>query len=258
MQKTDGEKEQKGGRANAGESFACGEDEVEEKEMEEVVVGLVEEPAGVHRRMEKKEMRGGGSEEEMREILGMVEAKDDLGQGKGGTDEQLADKSEKNRNKRLSADITKENCEKENISRKKLRTELVDESADKGKKEESKKEEKGEKTEEKRKERKRKRLENEEAGEIADKGTEEGKEWKKQEKPEKKMEDSHKFKIRLEEEANELELKLLKNPDYRPEPSAFSQENFSDLDNLLEGDDEDSDDCPDFQTTEAVFESEFY
>ena len=73
-------------------------------------------------------MRGGGSEEEMREILGMVEAKDDLGQGKGGTDEQLADKSEKNTNKRLSADITKENCEKENISRKKLRTELVDEN----------------------------------------------------------------------------------------------------------------------------------
>ena len=101
-------------------------------------------------------------------------------------------------------------------------------------------------------------MENEEAGEIADKGTEEGKEWKKQEKPEKKMEDSHKFKIRLEEESRELELKLLKNPDYRPEPSAFSQENFFDLDNLLEGDDEDSDDCPDFQTTEAVFESEFY
>ena len=244
----DNEKEQKEGRGNAGESF-----EVEEVEMEEVVVGLVEEPAGVHRRMEKKEMRGGGSEEEMREILGMVEAKDDLGQGKGGTDEQLADKSEKNTNKRLSADITKENCEKENISRKKLRTELVDESADKGKKEESKKEEKGEKTEEKRKERKRKRLENEEAGESADKGTEEGKEWKKQEKPEKKMEDSHKFKIRLEEEANELELKLLKNPDYRPEPSVFSQDNFSDLDHLLE-EDNDDDDCP----TEAVFESEFY
>ena len=252
----DNEKEQKGGRANAGESFACGEDEVEEKEMEEVVVGLVEEPAGVHRRMEEKEMRGGGSEEEMREILGMVEAKDDLGEGKGGTDEQLADKSEKNTNKRLSADITKENCEKENISRKKLRTELVDESADKGKKEESKKEEKGEKTEEKRKERKRKRLENEEAGESGDKGTEEGKEWKKQEKPEKKYEDSHKFKMRLEEESLELELKLLKNPDYRPEPSVFSEENFSDLDHLLE-EDEDSDDCPDFQTTEAVFESDF-
>ena len=133
----------------------------------------------------------------------------------------------------------------------------MDENADKGKKEESKTEEKGEKTEEKWKERKRERLANEEVGESADKGTEEGKEWKKQEKPEKKMEDSHKFKIRLEEEANELELKLLKNPDYRPEPSVFSQDNFSDLDHLLE-EDEDSDDCTDFQTTEAVFESEFY
>ena len=71
------------------------------------------------------------------------------------------------------------------------------------------------------------------------------------------MEDSHKFKMRLEEESRELELKLLKNPDYRPEPSVFSQEDFSDLDHLLE-EDEDSDDCPDFQTTEAVFESEFY
>ena len=83
-------------------------------------------------------------------------------------------------------------------------------------------------------------------------------EEKKEEKSEKKVEDSHKFKMRLEEESRELELKLQKNRDYRPEPSAFSQENFSDLDNLLEGDDEDSDDCPDFQTTEAVFESEFY
>ena len=62
--------------------------------------------------------------------------------------------------------------------------------------------------------------------------------------------------MRLEEESRELELKLLKNPDCRPEPSVFSQENFSDLDHLLE-DDNDDDDCPDFQTTEAVFESEF-
>ena len=82
------------------------------------------------------------------------------------------------------------------------------------------------------------------------------KEGKKQEKPEKKMEDSHKFKIRLEKESIELELKLLKNPDYRPEPIAFSEENFSDWDHLLE-EDNDDDDCPDFQTTEAVFESEF-
>ena len=125
------------------------------------------------------------------------------------------------------------------------------------KKEESKKEKTGGNSEEKKKERKRQRQENEEVGESAEKESDNGKEEKKEKKSEKKMEDSHKYKMRLEEESRELELKLLKNPDYRPEPSAFSQENFSDLDNLLEGDDEDSDDCPDFQTTEAVFESDF-
>ena len=168
--------------------------------------------------------------------------------------QQFSDKNEKNTNERLSADVTKEKCEKENISRKRLRTEEVDESADKGAEEKSKRE----KTREKPEERKRKRLENEEEGESAEKESENGKEEKKEKKSEKKMEDSHKFKMRLEEEQRELELKLLKNPDYRPEPSVFSQENFSDLDHLLE-EDEDSDDCPDFQTTaEAVFESEFY
>ena len=133
------------------------------------------------------------------------------------------------------------------------------ECSDKGTEEESKKEKTGQKPEEKRKERKRKRLEYEEVAENAKKESDDdGMEEKKEDKSEKKLEDSHKFKMRLEEESRELELKLLKNPDYRPEPSVFSQENFSDLDHLLE-EDEDSDDCPDFQTTaEAVFESEFY
>ena len=99
-------------------------------------------------------------------------------------------------------------------------------------------------------------MENEEEGESAEKETDDAKEEKKEEKSEKKMEDSHKFKMRLEEESRELELKLQKNRDYRPEPSVFSQEDFSDLDHLLE-DDSDNDDCPEFQTIQDVFESEF-
>ena len=215
----DNEKVQKGGRGNAGEDFARGDDDAEEKgkgeedTMEEEEVGLVEEQARV---------------------------------------QQFSDKNEKNTNERLSADVTKENCQNENISRKRLRTEEVDESADKGAEEKSKRE----KTREKPEERKRKRLENEEEGESAEKETDDGKEEKKEEKSEKKMEDSHKFKMRLEEESRELELKLQKNRDYRPEPSVFSQEDFSDLDHLLE-DDDDNDDCPEFQTIQDVFESEF-
>ena len=210
---------QKGGRGNAGEDFARGDDDAEEKgkgeedNMEEERVGLVEEQARV---------------------------------------QQFSDKNEKNTNERLSADVTKENCQNENISRKRLRTEEVDESADKGAEEKSKRE----KTREKPEERKRKRLENEEEGESAEKETDDGKEKKKEEKSKKKMEDSHKFKMRLEEESHELELKLQKNRDYRPEPSVFSQENFSDLDHLLE-EDSDNDDCPEFQTIQDVFESEF-
>ena len=111
----------------------------------------------------------------------------------------------------------------------------------------AKEEKTGEMPEEKRKERKRKRLEYEEVGENAKKESDDdGMEEKKEEKSVKKLEDSHKFKMRLEEESRELELKLLKNRDYRPKPSVCSKENFSDLDHLLE-DDNDNDDCPDFQ-----------
>ena len=231
----DNEKVQKGGRGNAGEDFARGDDDAEEKgkgegeKMEEERVGLVE--------MEEDTME----EEE----VGLVEEQARV--------QQFSDKNEKNTNERLSADVTKENCQNENISRKRLRTEEeVDQSADKGAEEKSKRE----KTREKPEERKRKRLENEEEGESAEKETDDAKEEKKEEKSEKKMEDSHKFKMRLEEESRELELKLQKNRDYRPEPSVFSQEDFSDLDHLLE-DDDDNDDCPEFQTIQDVFESEF-
>ena len=221
-------------------------------------VGLVEEQDRVHNR-EVKEIRGGSSEEEITGIVGMVEAKDDLGEAKGGIAELFEEKIEKKTSERLSADVTKENCQNKNISRKRSRFKEVGECSDKGTEEESKKENTEEMPEEKRKERKRKRLEYEEVAENAKKESDDdGMEEKKEDKSEKKLEDSHKFKMRLEEESRELELKLLKNPDYRPEPSVFSQDNFSDLDHLLE-EDEDSDDCPDFQTTaEAVFESEFY
>ena len=231
----DNEKVQKGGRGNAGEDFARGDDDAEEKgkgegeKMEEERVGLVE--------------MGEDTMEE--EEVGLVEEEARV--------QQFSDKNEKNTNERLSADVTKENCQNENISRKRLRTEEeVDQSADKGAEEKSKRE----KTREKPEERKRKRLENEEEGESAEKETDDAKEEKKEEKSEKKMEDSHKFKMRLEEESRELELKLQKNRDYRPEPSVFSQEDFSDLDHLLE-DDDDNDDCPEFQTIQDVFESEF-
>ena len=109
----DNEKVQKGGRGNAGEGFARGDDEAEEgckgeeDEMEEHVVGLVEEQALVHSRDEEKDMRGGSSEEEMvemREIAGIMEANDGPEKGKGGTAEQFSDKNEKNTNERLSAD----------------------------------------------------------------------------------------------------------------------------------------------------------
>ena len=72
----DNEKVQKGGRGNAGEDFARGDDDAEEKgkgeeeKMEEEEVGLVEEQARV---------------------------------------QQFSDKNEKNTNERLSADVTKEN-----------------------------------------------------------------------------------------------------------------------------------------------------
>ena len=197
----DNEKVQKGGRGNAGEDSARGDDDAEEKgkgegeKMEEERVGLVE--------MEEDTME----EEE----VGLVEEEARV--------QQFSDTNEKNTNERLSADVTKENCQNENISRKRLRTEEVDESADKGAEEKSERE----KTREKPEERKRKRLENEEEGESAEKEADDGKEEKKEEKSEKKMEDSHKFKMRLEEESRELELKLQKNRDYRPEPSVFSQ-----------------------------------